>query len=166
MIWQPTLNEKSNQLEEVIRSGFTEVFENICSNIHGSGFHSPSNEVKYNQNIVNLQTEVTQYSFLDKEYFLFKEMKTLDEADSICKHRNQRLVQINSQQVNDFIYNHIVKPASNQWNWQETIQMVRWKRADLFKPASELPESTHYSTQRYFNETSRRSMVEWDIKRP
>lgn len=108
---QSTLNEKSSQVEESIRNGFFEVFENVASNMQGYNAQL-SSEVKYIQKIIELQTQVAQFTFLDKEYFLIKELKTLDDADSFCKHRNQRLVQINSQQINDFIYNQIVKPNS------------------------------------------------------
>lgn len=64
----------------------------------------------------------TGYTHLDKQYFLIKEGKTFHEAAAICSKRNERLVQINNQDENDFISRTIVTPL-NMVTWLGAVRV-------------------------------------------
>lgn len=75
-----------------------------------SEFLQLGNEVKAIKHHFQPGEPVTDYSYLNKEYFLTNESMTFDEALALCKDQGLTLVQIASNDENEFIFNKIVKP--------------------------------------------------------
>lgn len=76
-----------------------------------ASFHSVSSACQVFEHCFILSTRVNLgFSYSDKQYTLINPVTTFDKAVSICRNRNERLVQIRSKDENDFIFNTIVAP--------------------------------------------------------
>lgn len=73
-------------------------------------------DILIEQSYIDQVWRVANFSFLDKEYVLYKERKTFHEAAEICSNLNGSLAKIGSKAENDYISNTIVDPVQ-YWTW-------------------------------------------------